>query len=160
MGLFSFLKNAGSKLFSKKEEERESTTTDGIEEEVAPELKVNLLRGVVDGLNIDIEDLELTVDGETVNVNGTVKSQSDREKIILALGNVAGVSAVNERLEVAIGDKFYEVQKGDYLSKIAKEFYGDPMKYPMIFEANKPMLKDPELIYPGQVLRIPPLANA
>ncbi|MBP7184191.1 MAG: LysM peptidoglycan-binding domain-containing protein, partial [Saprospiraceae bacterium] len=48
-----------------------------------------------------------------------------------------------------------QVQKGDSLSKIAKAFYGDAMKYPVIFEANKPMLTDPDLIYPGQTLRIP-----
>jgi nucleoid-associated protein YgaU len=52
--------------------------------------------------------------------------------------------------------KFYTVVKGDTLSKIAKEFYGDASKYPVIFEANTPMLKDPDLIYPGQVLRVPP----
>ena len=46
-------------------------------------------------------------------------------------------------------------QTGDTLSKIAKEMYGDANKYPVIFEANKPMLKDPDKIYPGQVLRIP-----
>ena len=52
---------------------------------------------------------------------------------------------------------YYEVKKGDTLSKIAKAQYGDAMKYPQIFEANRPMLKDPDKIYPGQVLRIPPL---
>ena len=51
----------------------------------------------------------------------------------------------------------YTVVSGDSLSKIAKAQYGDPMKYPMIFEANQPMLKDPDKIYPGQVLRIPVL---
>ncbi len=53
--------------------------------------------------------------------------------------------------------KFHEVARGDTLSKIAKEYYGDGLKYPVIFEANQPMLKDPDKIYPGQVLRIPPL---
>jgi len=53
--------------------------------------------------------------------------------------------------------KFYTVESGDTLSKIAKEHYGDGSKYPIIFEANKPMLKSADLIYPGQVLRIPPL---
>ena len=51
--------------------------------------------------------------------------------------------------------QFHTVVSGDSLSKIAKHFYGDPMKYPVIFEANKPMLADPDKIYPGQVLRIP-----
>ena len=55
--------------------------------------------------------------------------------------------------------KFYTVVSGDTLGKIAKEYYGNAMKYPEIFEANKPMLKDPDLIYPGQVLRIPPLED-
>ncbi len=53
--------------------------------------------------------------------------------------------------------KFYTVERGDTLSKIAKEQYGDGSKYPIIFEANTPMLKSADLIYPGQVLRIPPL---
>jgi len=51
--------------------------------------------------------------------------------------------------------RFYTVKSGDTLGKIAKEFYGNAGKYPVIFEANKPMLKDPDRIYPGQVLRIP-----
>ena len=46
--------------------------------------------------------------------------------------------------------------KGDNLSKISKMHYGDPNKYMTIFEANKPMLKHPDKIYPGQMLRIPP----
>ena len=53
--------------------------------------------------------------------------------------------------------KFYTVESGDTLSKIAQEQYGDGSKYPIIFEANTPMLKSADLIYPGQVLRIPPL---
>jgi nucleoid-associated protein YgaU len=52
----------------------------------------------------------------------------------------------------------YTVKSGDTLSAIAKEQYGDAMKYPQIFEANKPMLENPDKIYPGQVLRIPPLS--
>lgn len=52
--------------------------------------------------------------------------------------------------------KFYQVKPGDTLSKIAKEFYGEANAYGAIFEANKPMLSDPDKIYPGQVLRIPP----
>ena len=47
------------------------------------------------------------------------------------------------------------MKSGDTLSKIAREFYGSANKYPVIFEANKPMLSNPDRIYPGQVLRIP-----
>ena len=52
---------------------------------------------------------------------------------------------------------YHTVEKGDWLSKIAKKHYGDANKYMLIFEANKPMLSDPDKIYPGQVLRIPAL---
>ena len=51
---------------------------------------------------------------------------------------------------------YYTVVAGDNLSKISKANYGDPNKYMKIFEANKPMLSNPDRIYPGQVLRIPP----
>ena len=47
------------------------------------------------------------------------------------------------------------VKPGDTLSKIAKEEYGDANTYMKIFEANKPMLSNPDKIYPGQMLRIP-----
>ncbi|MEM6698673.1 MAG: peptidoglycan-binding protein LysM [Bacteroidota bacterium] len=164
MGLFSFLKNAGSKLFSKNEKDREGTTTDGISEEVARDQKINLLKSVADTIGIDVQNLEIELTGEesdVVMVYGQVETQEDKEKLILALGNVAGVAGVDDsNITVEKTEPeatFYEVKKGDYLSKIAKEVYGDAMKYPVIFEANKPMLKDPDLIYPGQVLRIPPL---
>jgi nucleoid-associated protein YgaU len=97
-----------------------------------------------------------------------VQSQADREKIVLVVGNTEGISKVDDRLELAVAKqevkkepaaRFYTVVKGDTLSKIAKAHYGDAMKYPVIFEANKPMLIDPDKIYPGQVLRIPDLAG-
>ena len=81
---------------------------------------------------------------------------------MLALGNVTGIATVDDRINVVHPkpeSTFYEVKSGDSLSKIAKAHYGDAMKYPLIFEANKPMLKDPDKIYPGQVLRIPPLES-
>jgi len=164
MGLFSFLKKAGSKLFSKDEKDREGTTTDGISEEVARDQKINLLKSVADTIGVDVANLEIELSGEEsdiVEVYGQVETQEDKEKLILALGNVAGIAGVDDSKITVVKTEpeatFYEVKKGDYLSKIAKEVYGDAMKYPVIFEANKPMLKDPELIYPGQVLRIPPL---
>jgi nucleoid-associated protein YgaU len=76
------------------------------------------------------------------------------------VGNVEGVKVVDNQLTVDEPEEeaqYHEVVKGDSLSKIAQHYYGDMMKYPVIFEANKPMLKDPNLIYPGQLLRIPPL---
>ena len=89
-----------------------------------------------------------------------IKDYLDKEKIILALGNVEGVSAVDDQMNVLKSEPaavFYEVKSGDTLSKIAKAHYGNAQKYMEIFEANKPLLKDPNKIYPGQVLRIPSL---
>jgi nucleoid-associated protein YgaU len=70
------------------------------------------------------------------------------------------VEAVNDMLvvnEPAPEAVFHTVVSGDNLSKIAKAHYGDANKYPVIFEANRPMLSHPDKIYPGQMLRIPPL---
>ena len=152
MGLFSFLKNAGAKLFKKKEA-------------AAPVQEVELSK--VDALKAEISRLGLSVDNlglelaEAVIVTGNTPTNAEREKIILALGNVEGVGAVDDRLNVTNPEpeaQFYTVQSGDSLSKISKEYYGDPMKYMAIFEANKPMLTDVDKIYPGQTLRIPPLS--
>ncbi len=91
-----------------------------------------------------------------------MNSQGDKEKIVLAVGNTAGIGRVDDQFEIENPEPeatFYTVQSGDSLSKIAKQQYGNAMKYPAIFEANEPMLTDPDKIYPGQVLRIPPLAD-
>lgn len=72
----------------------------------------------------------------------------------------AAKDKVGDKMWVEIAQpeaKFHTVVSGDNLSKLAKQFYGDANKYPVIFEANKPMLKHPDKIYPGQVLRIPAL---
>ncbi len=159
MGLFSFLKNSGAKILTKKNA-KEVVTPEikRMEEEILNKQKMILLRGVVDNLGIKVKNMDLNYDGSTVTIHGQVNTQADREKVILALGNVGGVSRVDDRLSVKKEQPeadFYTVKRGDSLSKIAKRYYGDPMKYKKIFEANKPMLKDPNLIYPGQVLRIP-----
>lgn len=158
MGLFSFLKNAGAKLFNKETKPAAPTAMDKMAADVARRQKEIMLQGLVTGLNLQVENLSVTYDGDTVTVYGTCQSQADKEKVILALGNVDGVATVDDRLNVVVPEPesdFYEVKKGDSLSKIAKHYYGDAMKYPVIFEANKPMLTDPDLIYPGQMLRIP-----
>jgi len=114
----------------------------------------------------DTSTIKVAVDDETVTLTGEVDSYLNKNKIIVTAGNVNGISKVDDRMTVKIPEpvappapekQFYTVKKGDYLSKIAKEVYGNANKYNIIFEANKPMLKDPNLIYPGQVLVIPPL---
>jgi len=93
-------------------------------------------------------------------VSGVAPDQATKEKIVLCCGNVSSVAKVDDLLTVADGgapeSKYREVKSGDTLSKIAKEEYGDANAYMKIFEANKPMLSNPDKIYPGQNLRIPP----
>ena len=156
MGLFSFLKNAGAKLFKRKK----ADVTVPEEAEKVHETNVEALRSAVADLGIEVKDFFVDLQEDTVIVFGEVNSQADKEKIVLTLGNVEGIDQVDDRMTVIEPEPeadFYEVKKGDSLSKIAKVYYGDALKYPHIFEANKPMLKDPNLIYPGQVLRIPKL---
>ena len=102
--------------------------------------------------------MQIEVDRDTVKVKGNAASQEEKEKIVLALGNVEGVAKVEEEISASDGAgkaTFYTVKSGDTLSAISKAHYGSPNKYMGIFEANKPMLSDPDKIYPGQVLRIP-----
>ncbi|MCZ2101074.1 MAG: peptidoglycan-binding protein LysM [Chitinophagales bacterium] len=160
MGLFSFLKSAGSKILGTKAAENDVTTAANAEalREANNNRKAASLATEVVSHGIYIENLEIKVDDDTATVYGLVKTTADKEKIILILGNVEGIANVDDRVTVTDPEPeatFYTVVKGDTLSKIAKAHYGNAMKYPVIFEANKPMLKDPDLIYPGQVLRIP-----
>lgn len=78
----------------------------------------------------------------------------------MVIGNTNGIASVDDQMTVDHVEpeaRFHTVVKGDTLGKIAKQYYGNAMKYPLIFDANKPMLSDPDKIYPGQVLRIPSL---
>lgn len=147
MGLFSFLRNKGAKLFGKKEEAVK-------EVEIS---KIDQLKAEIDRLGLCVDDLGIEL-CEQVIVSGSTDTNAEREKVILALGNVEGIGSVDDNINVRNPEAeatFYTVQSGDSLSKISKELYGDPMKYNDIFEANKPMLDHPDKIYPGQVLRIP-----
>lgn len=135
------------------------------------------IKAEVQGLGLNVQDLDVAVSGETVTVKGRAASQEDREKAVLAAGNVHGVTKVDDQITVdqatsgsstggtapggtgsgssGAETRYHTVEKGDTLSKISKQFYGDANKYMTIFNANRPMLKDPDAIYPGQVLRIP-----
>jgi nucleoid-associated protein YgaU len=157
MGLFSFIKEAGEKLFGHKE----------AEQAVSPEEKTRLNQAAaqaifdhINSLGLKWSNLMVSYKSGQVAITGSTPDQENREKIILAAGNVQGVDNVDDQLTVeapAPEARFYTVVSGDTLSKIALSQYGNAAKYPVIFEANKPMLKDPNKIYPGQNLRIPPL---
>jgi len=168
MGFFDFLADAGSKVFGKDEKEVEVTMP---------------IINHIKNSGVDISNMKTKFNNGTVTLSGFVPNQEQKEKAVLTAGNVAGVSGVQDNLivgappadvaevekaeaeaekaeagkagEEAWESKTYTVKSGDTLGKIAKEFYGNASKYPKIFEANKPMLTDPNKIYPGQVLRIP-----
>lgn len=157
MGLISFMKGVGAKLFGNKEEETKAATAKP--EEVEP-LRASALLQKVKSLGLPYNSLTIRTNGDTVTIQGEVEKQEDAEKIALTVGNVEGVLAVDNQMTAAEPQdesQYHTVASGDSLSKIAQQYYGDMMKYPMIFEANKPMLSDPDKIYPGQVLRIPAL---
>ncbi|MDC1162021.1 peptidoglycan-binding protein LysM [Tenacibaculum sp.] len=156
MGLFSFIKNAGAKVFGI------GKTT---EEEAAE--KAGKLVDAVKSLELSVENLSVSVDDDKAMVSGEAVDLATKEKVVLVIGNTEGIASVEDNMTVAevevieeaIMAQFHTVEKGDTLGKIAKEYYGNAMKYPEIFEANKPMLSHPDKIYPGQVLRIPPLVD-
>jgi nucleoid-associated protein YgaU len=172
MGLFSFISDAGQKLFG------------------GSQIDENAVRDHILGLGLKLSALSVIAfqDEKKVAVIGRAQSLEDKEKAILAAGNVKGVELVEDRLRVVADEapasttpaatptastedeqaelsaseqpsaRFYTVVAGDTLSAIAKREYGSANAYPRIFEANRPMLSHPDKIYPGQVLRIPPEA--
>lgn len=155
MGLINFIKNAGEKIFGKSEEKKEQE-------------KAALILAHIKKHGLNTDELTVTVDNDQVILSGKVDTTETRNKMVVIAGNVEGISGVQDKLIITAPvvetpvepeKQYYTVKKGDYLSKIAKEVYGNANKYPVIFEANKPMLKDPDLIYPGQVLIIPPLGE-
>ena len=141
--LFKFVREAGEKF-----REGISNVTEGIKDRIT-------------GHKTDVKDLEVEEAGDgRVILKGKAKNRTEAEKAIVAAGNTPGIGEVEAHIDIEDEPKqtvFYTVKSGDTLSKIAKDHYGDAMKYPAIFEANKPMLSDPDKIYPGQTLRIPSL---
>lgn len=182
MGLFDFVTKAGSKLggkiFDVIHDEVDITTPKEIPPEQLNKLRAKSITENIAESGVAVENLSVVVDGEKVTLGGKVQTQEISEKLTLIAGNQFGIGSVDCQLEVTSpgpqptpqqgqtvqpgqtvqsATTFYTVKPGDTLSKIAKEFYGSASKYPVIFEANKPMLTDPNKIYVGQNLRIPPL---
>ena len=141
MGLFNFVKEIGKSVFGK-----EAEASDKIKEEIEHD------NPGISGLHVDYKD-------GVVSLSGKADSPEALEKAVLMAGNVKGVSEVKaDQVEAPAQTakvEFYEIQKGDTLSAIAKQFYGDANAYPRIFEANREVIKDADLIYPGQKIRVP-----
>jgi len=163
MGVFKFLKNVGAKIFGKKKEEQNTPVSDTplvFSPEEMDRQKEAELMALVNTYNLPLEEAGFSVNDDVVVIKGNTDSQANKEKIILVVGNVEGIAEVHDNILVESPEPeavFYSVEKGDTLWKISAHHYGNGAKYMVIFEANKPMLEDPDKIYPGQVLRIPPL---
>lgn len=141
MGLLDFVKNIGKKVFNR-------------EEDAADKIKK-----VIEDANLGIGNLGVKFVNGVVFLSGQAPSQEAMEKAVLLAGNIQGVESVNNEAlkfpEVKDKVEYYIIQKGDTLSAIAKKYYGKASLYPRIFEANKEVIKDANLIYPGQKIRIP-----
>lgn len=163
MGLFDFIKGIGKKNTAEPVAQpapASTPTAPAAPAEPSAQQVADQLLGRVKSLGLSIEGLSVSYNGATdlATLHGKVKSQADKEKIILAVGNVDHVAQVDDQLTVeepAPASQFYTVKSGDSLSKISKEVYGDANQYNKIFEANRPLLKNADDIFPGQVLRIP-----
>ncbi len=139
MGLFSFLKGKGKSLGAA--EASEAPPVEALQKEVAD-------------LGLDAKGVDIVVEGDKVTLSGAAVDQETKEKLIVAVGNVQGVAAVEDTTG---GDEptLHTVEKGDTLWAVSEKALGKGSRYMEIFEANKPMLSHPDKIYPGQVLRIP-----
>jgi nucleoid-associated protein YgaU len=160
MGLFNFIKEIGNKLFNK-------------EEEAAEKITAHILEN-----NPGIEQLGVIYKDGIVTLSGIAANAEAAQKAILMAGNVKGVTDVITKLDIANASgpaavvpasddagvkamlepenvKYYVIESGDTLSRIAQKFYKNAAEYTRIFEANREVIKDPDLIYPGQKIRIP-----
>ena len=156
MGLFSFIKEAGEKLFGGSDAHAAAPSED---------LNVKAAQAIANYINtqnLGVSNLQIQFDGSQgkVTVQGVAPTQTAKEKVTLCCGNVANVQSVDNLMSVTNPEpeaQYHDVVRGDTLSAISKKYYGDANKYNTIFEANKPMLSNPDKIYPGQKLRIPAL---
>ena len=169
MGIISFFKEAGEKLFGSKDTEAAAAQAAKAPDQAelqaraaqANETAARAIEKYIATQNLSADGLRVEFDGATsaVTVSGVAPDQPTREKILLCCGNVNGVAQVSDMMTVAQPaeeSQYHTVVRGDTLSAIAKKFYGNANAYPKIFDANKPMLTHPDKIYPGQLLRIPP----
>ncbi len=141
MSLFGFAKNIGRKVIGKESEADEK------------------VREFLEADNPGINNLGVKVNGDIVELTGDTEDPDALEKAVLMAGNIEGIADVKvagvKAPPIKQDVEYYEIRAGDTLSKIAQQFYGDANAYPAIFEANRQVIKDPNLIFVGQKIRIP-----
>jgi nucleoid-associated protein YgaU len=168
MGIISFFKDAGEKLFGHKEAAAATVAAKAAPDDATLQAQAaasnqaaaTAISNYIAAQNLKIDGLDVAFDGATgtVSVAGEAVDQATKEKALLCCGNVHGVSQVDDAMSVSEPTEestYHTVERGDTLSAIAKEEYGNANEYMKIFEANRPMLSHPDKIYPGQLLRIP-----
>ncbi|WP_017998280.1 peptidoglycan-binding protein LysM [Paracoccus sp. N5] len=167
MAIWDFVKDAGKSLFGSEAEAKEAPAQPAGQPaaqaaESDTDRKVAALKAELKTLGLTGKDVHLKLRGDTVVISGQARDQETLEKLILAVGNIKGIAHVelegaSTETPAPAGAKpvFHTVQKGETLSAIAQKYLGKAGRYQEIFEANKPMLTDPDKIYPGQTLRIP-----
>ena len=161
MGILSFIKEAGEKLFGAATPSAQAAPAAAPVDVAALNQKAGeAIAAYIRSQGLNADNLQVAYDGasHTVTVSGQAPDQATKEKILVAAGNVQHVDKVDDQLTVPNTEpesQYHTVVSGDNLWKIAEKYYGNGSKNDVIFEANKPMLKSPDKIYPGQVLRIP-----
>ena len=162
MSIISFIKEAGEKLFGHTQAAAAAPDDAALQAQAvtANQTAATAITAYITAQGLRIDGLDVSFDGASgaVTVAGEAADQATKEKVVLCCGNVHGVSQVNDLIvvrEAADESRYYTVVRGDTLSAISKAMYGNANEYPKIFEANKPMLSNPDKIYPGQLLRIP-----
>ena len=139
--LFDFAANIGKKVFKRGEPDASKKLKEHIEKN-----------------NPGISDLQVEVQDDVATISGSAADQAAYEKAVLLAGNVEGVGKVEAGALAGAGGKeaeFVLIQSGDTLWGIAERVYGNGARYQEIFEANREVIENPDLIYPGQKIRIP-----
>lgn len=145
MELLNFVKNIGQTIFA--DNDNDNST-------IAEKIKAH-----IESDKLGLDDLNVNFKDGVVNLSGVAKTSADIEKAVLLAGNIHGVAAVN--IDNIAGEKpatnvdYYVIEKGDSLWKVAQKMYNDGSQYERIFSENREVIKDPDLIFPGQKIRIP-----
>ena len=111
------------------------------------------------GEKLGVQDGKVTEENGVLKIKGEAKTPYEKNLLWDKIKEIGGEKPSDIMANITVADESvyhrHVVQKGESLSKIAKHYYGDPMKYKAIFQANSDILKNPDLIHPDQVLVIP-----